>query len=409
MLICTILDMDDSAPPRLRINPGGTLTPGEVVGRDPFLVVAWGAIERQSLLITAERRMGKTSVLLKLEAEPPARTLVIRRSLQGITSPDEFIRMLVADVEKAIPGLIKKSLGTRFAKAGIKSVGSSPLSVEFAPTSERSWKDVASETFAALDGEVDETVVFLWDELPQMIADIRDHHGHLIAREMLDVLRAARESHPSVRMVLSGSLGIHHVVADLRAKGGMWVPTHDMRSVDLPALSDEDACYLAAELLRNEEIVCDDLDLVAATIVAEVDRIPYYVHQTALHLQNAQRGGDCASADAVAVRRIVEDAITDPLDPWELGHYVARTPVYYGEDAETVNTILDTVALAPEPLSAATIRERLAAFAPPPSPERVQELLDLLCKDYYLCARPDYTFLRSLVRRAWIARRPSTR
>jgi hypothetical protein len=393
----------------LRINPGGTLTPAEVVGRDLFVGAAWEAIGRQSLLITAERRMGKTSVLLKLEAEPPPRTLVVRRSLQGITSPDEFLRMLVADVEKANPGLLKKSLGTRLAQAGIKSIGSSPLSVEFAPASERSWKDIASEAFAALDGEVDETVVFLWDELPQMIADIRDHHGHLIAREMLDVLRAARESHPTLRMVLSGSLGIHHVVADLRSQGGMWVPTHDMRSVDLPALDERDARYLAQALLRNEGIACDDLDEVAATIAAEVDRIPYYVHQTALHLLNAQRTGNCDTADVAAVQRIVEEAITDPLDPWELGHYVARTPVYYGDDAEVVNRILDIVALAPEPLAAAAIHDQLAAFGPPPSSERLHELLDLLCKDYYLRPQPGYAFLRSVVRRAWIAKRPSIR
>lgn len=392
----------------LRINPGGTLTPAEVVGRGSFIAGAWRAIERQSLLITAERRMGKTSVLLKLEAEPPPRTLVVRRSLQGITSPDEFTRFLVADVEKACPGLLRTSLGERLTRAGIKSIGSSPLTVEFSPPNRRSWKDITTETFATLDLDVDERVVLLWDELPQMIADIRDHHGHLVAREMLDVLRAVRESHATVRMVLSGSLGIHHVVADLRSKGGMWVPTHDMRSVDLPALGERDAQYLARELLRNEGIACDDLDEVAATIAIEVDRIPYYVHQSALFLQTAQRQGDCGVVDAATVRHIVAEAIDDPLDRWELGHYVARTPIYYGADAPVVNKILDIVALAPAPLSATAIGDQLAAFARPPSPERLHELLDLLRKDYYLGQSPDYAFLRSVVRRAWIAKRPSS-
>ncbi len=392
---------------RLRINPGGTLTPAEVVGREAFIAHAWEAVDRQNLMITAERRMGKTSVLLKLEAEPPARTLVIRRSLQGITSPDEFARFLVADVEKADPGLLKKSIGARFAKAGIKSIGSNPLSVEFFPATDRSWKDVVTEVFAALEKDVDERVVLLWDELPQMIADIRDNQSRLVAREVLDLLRALRETYLSVRMVLSGSLGIHHVVADLRIGGGMWVPTHDMRPVDLPSLSRFDATYLAAELLRNEGIKCDDVDSVAEAIAVEVDEIPYYVHQTALQIQNSQRGGRCEVVDTAAVGRIVDEAINDPLDAWELGHYVARTPVYYGTDAALVNRILDIVAAASEPISATEIRSRLAAFAPPPSAERLHELLELLCKDYYLQPKPAYTFLRTLVRRAWIAKRPT--
>ena len=391
--------------PLLRINPGGALTPAEVVGRDAFVAAIWEALERQSVLLTAERRMGKTSVLLKLEAQPPAHVCVIKRTLQGIRSPDEFVRKFVADVEKAAPGLLKKSFGSRFASAGIKKIGSSPLSVEFTPVSKESWKDVVAETFAALDDGIEGLVVLLWDELPQMIADVRDDHGVAVAREMLDVLRAARESHPGIRMVLSGSLGIHHVVADLRSKGGMWVPTHDMRAVDLPPLEESDAEYLAGELLGNEGIRCDDIAAVAQALALEVDCIPYYIHQTALHLRNLQRGDGRKVANVAAVQGVVEDAISNPLDPWELGHYVARTPIYYGDDSRLVDTVLDIVAAGTAPQSAETINELLAAHQKPPSLERLRELLDLLCKDYYLRPPPAYAFLRSLVRRAWLAKR----
>jgi hypothetical protein len=397
----------------LRINPGGMLTPAEVVGRDSFVADTWQALGRQSVLLTAERRMGKTSVLLKLEAEPRPGACVIKRTLQGIRSPEEFVRKLIADVEKTNPGLLKRSIGTRLAEAGIKKIGSSPLSVEFSPAAERSWKDVVDEVLVALDQDVDDLVVLLWDELPQMIADIRDEHDALVAREMLDVLRAARESRSGIRMVLSGSLGIHHVVAELRAKGGMWVPTHDMRAVDLPPLREDDAVYLGRELLRNEGIACEDLDAVAGEMALEADCIPYYIHQTALQLQNLQqREGRATTIDAATVHEVVEGAIHDSLDPWELGHYVARTPIYYGTEAELVNTILDVLARAPGPIGVEAIHQRLAALGPPPSPGRLRELLELLCKDYYLRSQSvrsqsGYCFLRGLVRRAWLAKRPS--
>ena len=392
---------------RLRINPGGMLTPGEVVGRDLFVSEIWRALDRQSVLLTAERRMGKTSVLLKLEAEPLTERCVIKRTLQGIRTPEEFVRKLVADVDNAIPGLIRKSIGDRLRKAGIKSIGSTPISVEFEPATPESWKDVVTETFRVLDEDVDELVVLLWDEAPQMIADIDTERGSGVAREMLDVLRAARESHRGIRMVLSGSLGIHHVVAALRSEGGMWAPTHDMRALDLPPLAEDDAVFLAGELLRNDDVACDDRDAVASAIASEVDCMPYYIHQTALRLRDRGRAGERMPVDVATVEKEVEDAICDPLDPWELGHYVSRTPVYYGNDADLVNAVLDIVARDSAPLDIATIRERLAAHGPPPEIERLRELVDLLCRDYYLCASPGYVFLRSLVRRAWLARRPA--
>ncbi len=390
--------------PHLRMNPGGSLKPEEVVGRGEFIASVWRTLERQSVLLTSERRLGKTSVMVKMFAEPPAHICPIRRSLQGITSPDQFVKSLIADVEAEVPGLLGKSLGDRLRRAGIRKIAASPLLVEFEPASDQSWKDVASETFAALDSEVEESVVFFWDEVPHMVADIRDNEGPLVAREILDVLRASRERHPSVRMVLSGSLGIHHVVADLRTRGGMWVPTHDMLAIDLPALNEEDAAYLARELLHNESFRCDDPEHIAHLIAQEVDCIPYYIHHTILQLWNDQNANG-ASVDVEAVERLVEEAVNDPLDRWQLRHYVDRIPIYYGKDADLVRAILDVVALAPAPPSFERLCEQVGAFLKPPTPERMRGLIDLLRKDYYLGRGPDHAFLRNLVRRAWIARR----
>jgi hypothetical protein len=47
----------------MRTNPGGGLAPAEVVGRDALIADLWDKLERHSVMMTAERRMGKTSVL----------------------------------------------------------------------------------------------------------------------------------------------------------------------------------------------------------------------------------------------------------------------------------------------------------------------------------------------------------
>jgi hypothetical protein len=389
----------------LRVNPGGHLTPAQVVGRDVFIGAMWRALERQSVLLTAERRMGKTSVLNKMLAEPASGRYAIKRSLQGITSPDEFVRHLIADTEARLPGLLRQSVGTRLAKAGVRRIGVSALSVEFDPSSDQSWKDVASETLAVLDRETDVAVVLLWDELPHMVAAIRDNHGPLVARALLDLLRSSRETFTSLRMVFSGSLGIHHVVDELRAHGGMWVPTHDMLALDLPPLLNDDAQYLARELLRNEQLSCDDVDAVAAAVAVAVDGAPYYVHHTVHQLRERQRCGRCGEIDAELVYAIVDETLVDPLDPWQLQHYVDRVETYYGEDSAVVKAALDVVALAEAPPKLETIHEQIGAQLAPPSLDRLRELLVLVCKDHYLSAGPAFAFRLDLVRRAWVRRR----
>jgi hypothetical protein len=350
--------------------------------------------------------MGKTSVLRKMLAEVRAGTCAIKRSLQGVTSPDEFVRWLIADTEHTLPGVLKQSVGARLKKAGVRKIGVSPVSVEFDPASEQSWKDVAGETLTALDRDVDATIVFLWDELPHMIANIRDKQGPLVAREVLDLLRALRESHGSVRMVFSGSLGLHHVVDGLRSHGGMWAPTHDMLMVDLPPLLENDASYLAGELLRNESVDCDDIDKVGIAIALEVDSAPYYVHHTVHQLLTRQRAGRCARVDTKLVHQVVSEALRNPLDPWQLQHYIDRIESYYGDDANVVKAVLDVVAASPTPLTLEAIYSRLGAHVEAPPLEQFRDVLILLCKDHYLAGGPEYAFSLNLIRRAWVARRP---
>jgi hypothetical protein len=390
--------------PGLRVNPGGILAPGQVVGRDAFIDGLWRRLEQQSVLLTSERRMGKTSVMRKMTEEPPQGTLAIKRSLQGINTPEEFARALVADVEFNAPGVLAKPFLKRLRNAGVKKLGAKAVEVEFEPPTQEAWKDVVIETFGTVEAGIDERVVFFWDELPHMVSAIEAKRDAGTARDVLDVLRYVRETHPSIRMVLSGSLGIHHVVDSLRLQGGNWAPTNDVALVDVPPLQGEDATYLARELLRNEGIECESEEILAGGIAIEVDRVPYYIHHTVAQLQRRQEA-EGGPAEAKTVRRIIAETLVDPADPWQLKHYVDRVPVYYPGDAELAYAVLDIVGEVDGGRPQEEIEELLGARMEPPSADRLHNLLELLCKDHYL--ELGYRFRLELVRRAWRARRPS--
>lgn len=389
--------------PQLRVNPGGILAPDQVVGRDAFIASIWRRLEQQSVLLTSERRMGKTSVMRKMTEEPPLQTCSIKRSLQGINTPEEFARALVADVELNAPDVLDRPFLKRLRKAGVKKVGAKTVEVEFEPVTEEAWKDVVVETFGTIDSGIDERVLFFWDELPHMVSAIDGKRDAGTARDVLDVLRYVRETYPSIRMVLSGSLGIHHVVDELRLQGGSWAPTNDVAMVDVPPLESDDATYLSRELLRNEEIECEDEDALAQTIAVEVDRVPYYIHHAIAQLQVRQEAGDGAVKEQ-AVREIVAETLVDPADPWQLKHYVDRVPVYYPHETELAYAVLDIVAEVEGGRSQSEIEALLAARMEPPKADRLHAMLELLCKDHYL--ELGYRFRLELVRRAWQARRP---
>ena len=68
----------------MRANPGGYIPPQEVIGRNRLIAQLWRILARQSLVLTAERRMGKTSILRKMAAEAPADRLVVFHELERI-------------------------------------------------------------------------------------------------------------------------------------------------------------------------------------------------------------------------------------------------------------------------------------------------------------------------------------
>lgn len=188
----------------------------------------------------------------------------------------------------------------------------------------------------------------------------------------------------------------------MRSPRAAWQPVNDMLLIDLPPLAHDDASFLAAELLRNEEVACDSRVTVARTIATQVDAVPYYVHLTVQALD--ERAADVATAD---IEPLVDERLRDPLDSWQLLHYVDRLADYYGSEAPVVKALLDAVAVAEAPLAVDELSQRIAAVTPPPPRDRLIELLDLLGKDHYLASGADgsVTFRLELIRRAWIARR----
>lgn len=395
----------------MRANPGGFIDPKDVVGRDKLVARIWEILQRQSIVLSAERRVGKSSVIRKMCAEAPPGSIPVYHDLESLRAPLEFVERVYHDVFKLLSGT-KRNAGRvrKLVKqlAGVEIGGVVKFPESLAPQ----WKSLLEETIKDLMDEQKSTVIFFWDELPVMLHNIKMSSGADVAMELLDTLRALRQTHGErLRMVFTGSIGLHHVTDALRDAGHVNPATNDMYQMETPALETDDAEHLATMLVEGECLRCEDPAGTVRTIARLTDCIPFYIH----HVVSSMKGrGDTASAELA--ENVVAEALVADLDPWHLAHYVNRVDEYYGADRKPVIlAILDELAAEDAALGVDTLGRRLKAKRFPEASqtgvqvlagdrETLLGLLTPLRKDHYIRQRPGdgaYEFRFPLVKRWW--------
>ncbi len=388
---------------KLRANPGGQLSPAEVIGRDKQIGRLWGILERQSLVLSAERRMGKTSVVKKMMAEAPSDMLLIYHDLEGLRSPLEFVETVFQDVERYLTGLQRTAKRTRQVLEQLN--GAEFNGFKLPNIAAPHWKTLLTKTIEDLVEHQERTLIFFWDEMPMMLDNIKQDNGEKVAMEVLDTLRSLRQmcgnqSPSKLRMVFTGSIGLHHVIGSLKQAGYANAPTNDMYPEELPPLSLNDAQELALGLLAGEEIPTDDIQATARAIAKSVDGIPYYIH----HVVDRLKWSYGKKVNPAIITAFVDACLTDPLDRWDMSHYRERIDVYYeSEKRPFVLNLLDILAVASQPLQFNDLFNRLKSHVVTEDSEMVRDVLTLLQRDHYVIQQRDgtYRFRFPLIGRYW--------
>ena len=208
-------------------NPGGRVGPDEVVGRSRLILQLWEILECQSLVLLAERRIGKTSIIRKMEAEPATKKLPVYHDLEGCRTRLEFVEGVFHDVEAYLSTFTRS---TERVRAFLRELRGAEVGkfVKFPDAEKQHWKVLLAKTLEDLASHEDGTLVFFWDEVPLMLQNIAKSEGEAAAMELLDTLRALRQTYPGIRMVFTGSIGLHNVIHSLRGSGYVNRPINDM-------------------------------------------------------------------------------------------------------------------------------------------------------------------------------------
>jgi AAA+ ATPase superfamily predicted ATPase len=389
-----------------KANPGGQIDSVDIVGRDVVIAELWERLAGQSVLLTAERRMGKTTVVKQMVKESDPMVYSIYRDLEKVVSPAEFVSNILTDISgyqkgtKWIEGLFGKFTKS-FAGWQFGNI------IKIPETSTDRWKEILENAIEYLmshplsvddweDGQKGKQMIFFWDELPMMLDNfLKRENGALVAMEVLDTLRALRQTYPQLRMVYTGSIGLHHVVNKLKDAGYNNAPTNDMYTCDLQPLELDDAIELAEQLLEGENLATTDRAAVAKEISQQVDRFPFYIQHTILKLKSLRQ-----QISPNLVQEQIDKALCEP-NPWDMNHYQDRIKTYYRDGSDRIAlAILDTLAMATSKLSLEEIRDR---NLPIQDIEVLRTVLRLLRQDGYLIMNVDktYSFRYGLIQRYW--------
>lgn len=374
--------------------PGGQISPDEIVGRDELIASLWDRLRQQSLIFSGERRIGKSSILKKMTAEAPSDMLPIYRDLEGIRTPIEFVEAVWQDTETY---LREAGKARRVREYLSELTGSYFDSYQFPEIAAGQWKILLTKTIEDLVTLQDKQIVMIWDEMPHMLGNFSDE----VAMEVLDSLRSLRQTYPDIRMIFSGSIGLHHIIKNLQKAGYSNDPSNDMYPIDGHPLSLEAATGLTLNLLQGENIVVSDPEQIAEDIAAAVDCIPFYIH----HLINQFKDVD-SEIDQEVITLTVHECLRNPLNLWKMDHYRERIDNYYSEVQKPYALeILDILSINP-PTSFTRLWQYLKTEPDTKDKEMARTVLRLLLKDYYLVQEDNlsgsmYTFRYQLVQKYW--------
>lgn len=390
------------------------LAPKNVFGRDKLIERIWRLIKKFSVVFTAERRIGKTTVMQKMQAEAPEGNVVTYLDLEKVDSPCRFVEVLLEEVNNLLPkteqakNRFKKMLGA-FGGTEIAGV------VKIPELDKSNWQSALEKTIAAICEQQKGMVIFLFDELPYMLQKIavrekqQGGNGDHAALAILDSLRAMRAEHSNLRMVFAGSIGLHHVIDSLRGADFASQPFNEMETVEIGPLDRADASALAVQLLQEEKVECACQEELAGEIVELTDRVPFYIERVIMRL-----AFDETLVTPARIQEKVQGFLTSDSDDWEMEHFRRRIPIYYPgtidvsghphPEARLAMIILDMLAIEGGALSIDQVYAAVKARISLTDRQLVIDLLRKLYLDHYLTCddQKRYSFRFPLIKQWWI-------
>ena len=363
-------------------------------------------------LLTAQRRMGKTSLvrelLRRLDEEGTFETVFV--DLEAAGGPEDAVAEIAVQ-SKSVRGAweaIKSSFANslRGARDQVDELAISELKIKLrAGVNPGDWRHKGDLIFQAL-ASTKKPVVLAIDELPILASRLLKGSDNKITaertqatEEFLSWLRKNGQAHRGqVRLILSGSVGLHPILhqVGLTAQANIYSP------FDLRPWNEPTATECLAELAGTYE-----LDL-SPEIRADMCRrlrslVPHHVQQFFDHLHEHLRRQGRHSASLEDVDHVYEKELLGVRGQTDLDHYESRLKVALNREGyQAALELLTEAATNDGSLRSDAIARYEHDYEGAVS---IQSVLQVLEHDGYIERSDDgYRFVSALVEDWWSAR-----
>ncbi|KIG14093.1 hypothetical protein DB30_07280 [Enhygromyxa salina] len=279
--------------------------------REEMQARLWDRLETDHVLLLAPRRVGKTSLLYKLEAT--AETHNFKAIFASVASHSTELAFLHALLEILAgdrgPGAKIVSRAQKLLDR-VKKLSVDKISVELEM---QQWQDIGAELLQILR-TVDGRCVLMLDELPIFVLNLLRVHGRERARLFLNWfrhVRGDRQARLGVRWLVCGSIGLDTVTQ--RERLGDTI--NDLAIVRLGGFSREHARDFLADLAATYSIELSDE--VNGHILDKIDwLIPYHLQLLFSMVRDLEViTPDIASVDQ-AYDRLLTNSHKSYFDTW---------------------------------------------------------------------------------------------
>jgi len=326
---------------------GAPVVGDDLFGREQELAHIWQMLERGAhVLMTAPRRVGKTSLMRELERDPRDGWIVAYADVEACTEPGGVI----AEKEE-FKKRYRDEMSDLFGKISerVSSISVATLKAEIRSAVKSNWKREVEKFRNLLRSSTpnDRKLLIIIDELPIPINNmLKNEEQRREAEIFLSWLRKLRQDQKlrnKVHTLVGGSIGMEGVMRRM----GKSSLINDMKTYHLPSWSKETAAKFLRKLSEREQFQLGESSIEEMLALLQ-DPIPYHVHLFFEKLQTelADKSG---LMSAESIKRCFDEQLA--------GFHGAAHLEHYKEKLESIFETQEEKSIAREILKAACMQQ----------------------------------------------------
>jgi len=362
-----------------------------------------------SILLTAPRRFGKTSLLRKFEKQMKEEGYnVIYLDVMHVYSPERFVHelALAAYDEASIREKFLQNIKEVFKKltGALNVEGSVPgasIKLELSrilesEVNEKTWHDHGREIIKSITASSEKTpVIIILDELPEAVANMSREGRDALG--FLQWFRSIRQNIDNIRFIVAGSTSFENVVKSISKRGSY---INDLYRIDLSGFSYDDAVKFLEKAFRDEELpFSEDVGKKILELIGE-PYVPYFLAVFVGLISEELHDVPEPSEILDSLEELYWSKLLGSEGSRYFQDYRDRLRIYYSDYLIPVQEILNEASKSEEGIRVDIAREIFIDYTGLEDDD-FKVLVKDLENDFYLQHRDEYLVFQSKLMKDW--------